>query len=409
MKSATSRFGWYLALLQLLFTLCWTVYAIYLPKLAAAAGIPAAAVILILMLDQLVFVVCDFATGIAADRVTRVLGRLGVWVTAATAISCAAFLALPFVAAAGAPALLAVTLVWTVTSSALRAPPLMLLGKYAAKPKLPYLTSLAMLGYGVAGALAPYLAVTLRDVDPRVPFALASIVLMLATLGMITAERRLADAPQPLAKLLETAPAPAFGTLTRPALVFGVATVVLALGFQVHVSIWSAPLFLRYAKPADLEWLMPVFWIGFNVAMLPASLIAKRRGGLAVMGGAGLCGALAILAADFAPNLNGMLIAQSAAGAAWGAILISAFTVAFTVGANGAEGRMAGLLFSALALATLARMATVALGLHAEATAAMLLFLPPVAWSVAGAVVLSLAARSLSRRDRDGSGQAAAP
>jgi hypothetical protein len=56
---------------------------------------------------------------------------------------------------------------------------------------------------------------------------------------------------------------------------------------------------------------------------------------------------------------------------------------------------MAGLLFSALALATLARMATVALGLHAEATAAMLLFLPPVAWSVAGAVVLSLAARAM--------------
>jgi hypothetical protein len=242
-----------------------------------------------------------------------------------------------------------------------------------------------------------------------VPFALASVVLMLTTLGMITAERRLADAPQPLARLLETAPAaPAFGTLTRKALVFGVAMVVLALGFQIHFSIWSAPLFLRYAKPADLEWLMPVFWIGFNVAMLPASLIAKRRGGLAVMGGAGLFGALAILATDFAPNLNGMMIAQGAAGAAWGAILMSAFTVAFTVGANGAEGRMAGLLFSALALATLGRMATVAFGLHAEATAAMLLFVPPVAWSIAGAIMLSVAARSLSGRNRDGSSQAAA-
>ena len=139
MNSATSRFGWYLALLQLLFTLCWTVYAIYLPKLAAAAGIPAAAVILILMLDQLVFVVCDFATGIAADKVTRVLGRLGKWVAAVTALSCAAFLALPFVAGAGAPVFLALTLLWAVTSSALRAPPLMLLGKYAAKPSIPFL------------------------------------------------------------------------------------------------------------------------------------------------------------------------------------------------------------------------------------------------------------------------------
>src|SRR3974390_420213 len=139
MGSATHRFGWYLALLQLLFTLCWTVYAIYLPGLAASAGLPPRAVIILLMLDQAVFTVCDFATGVAADKVTRVLGRLGPWVVAATAISCAAFLALPFVAVAGSPFLLAVTAVWTITSSALRAPPLMLLGKYAAKPAIPYL------------------------------------------------------------------------------------------------------------------------------------------------------------------------------------------------------------------------------------------------------------------------------
>ena len=35
----TYRFGWYLAALQLFFALCWTVYAIYFPKLAATAGI----------------------------------------------------------------------------------------------------------------------------------------------------------------------------------------------------------------------------------------------------------------------------------------------------------------------------------------------------------------------------------
>ena len=42
---------------------------------------------------------------------------------------------------------------------------------------------------------------------------------------------------------------------------------------------------------------------------------------------------------------------------------MSAFTVAFAIGENGGEGRMSGLLFSALALATLTRMATVATGL----------------------------------------------
>lgn len=252
----TQRFGWYLAILQLLFTLCWTAYVIYLPKLAAAAGIAPAAVILLLMLDQAIFTVSDFATGIAADKMTRVLGRLGIWVAAATAISCAAFLALPFVASAGAGVLIAVTVVWTLTSSALRAPPLMLLGKYAAKPQIPLLASLALLGTGIAGAVAPYLAITLRDVDPRIPFAVASIVLVLTTLGMIRAERLLASAPD----TKPAAPAAAaFGTMTTPAIVFALGMIVLALGYQIHFALESAPLFLRFAQAADLQWLMPVF------------------------------------------------------------------------------------------------------------------------------------------------------
>ena len=44
MGTASNRFGWYLAVLQL-FTLCWTVYLIYLPKLAAAAGLAPKAVV----------------------------------------------------------------------------------------------------------------------------------------------------------------------------------------------------------------------------------------------------------------------------------------------------------------------------------------------------------------------------
>ena len=105
MGTTSYRFGWYLAVLQLFFALCWTIYVIYLPKLAAAAGIAPKAVILVLMLDQAIFTICDFATGVAADKVTRVLGRLGVWVTAATALSCAAFLVMPLIAGFGAPIL----------------------------------------------------------------------------------------------------------------------------------------------------------------------------------------------------------------------------------------------------------------------------------------------------------------
>jgi MFS family permease len=395
MARNANRFGWYLAVLQLFFALCWTIYVIYLPKLAAAAGIAPKAVILVLLLDQAIFTVCDFFTGIATDRVTRVLGRLGVWVTAATALSCAAFLIMPLVAARGTPALIAVIVVWTVTSSALRAPPLMLLGKYARRPSIPYLSALALLGTGIAGAMGPYLTITLRDIDPRIPFAAASIVLMLVTLGMITAERRLASEPQPGPA---NAPVRSFGTMSRSAIVFALGIVTLALGYQMHFAIDSTPLFLRFTNAASLQWLMPVFWIGFNISMFPAGLITNRWGGYTVMGGAALIGALAILAAHLAQDLGQMVVAQFAAGAAWGAILMSAFTVAFAIGENGGEGRMSGLLFSALALATFARVATVATGFNADPSLkAVLQWVPTICWAVAGVVLLYLAAARVKR------------
>ena len=40
-----SRIGVYLAFLQLIFTLLWTIYVIYLPKLAASVGIAPSAVV----------------------------------------------------------------------------------------------------------------------------------------------------------------------------------------------------------------------------------------------------------------------------------------------------------------------------------------------------------------------------
>src|SRR5437868_11878818 len=100
--------GLYLAVVQLLFTLGWTVYAIFLPQLADQAGIPRAFVIWILLADQVIFAVMDYAMGVAADRVSQVIGKLGRLMVILTAVSCAAFVALPFVTGVGAPALLLV-------------------------------------------------------------------------------------------------------------------------------------------------------------------------------------------------------------------------------------------------------------------------------------------------------------
>jgi hypothetical protein len=68
--TSANRTAIYLAILQLVFTLGWTTYVIYLPRLAAEVGIAPSAVILILMLDQAIFTITDTAMGIAADRIS---------------------------------------------------------------------------------------------------------------------------------------------------------------------------------------------------------------------------------------------------------------------------------------------------------------------------------------------------
>jgi hypothetical protein len=384
---AANRTGVYLAILQLVFTLGWTVYAIYLPRLAAEVGIAPTAVILILMLDQAIFTITDTAMGIAADKIAPIVGRLGVFVASLTALSCAAFVALPFVAGSGPGAqaiFLGLIVIWAVTSSALRAPPLTLLGKHRAKPAIPFLSALAMLGYGMAGAVSPYLGVTLRNQDPRLPFVISSVVLLITALALSRVER--GCGPPVEAK----APAKPFGAVP---VAFIAAMVILSLGYQLHFAINSGPFFLRFAKPADLEWLLPVFWIGFNVAMFPASVVVKHRGGLIVMGAAGLLGAVAVFGAEMAGSLNMLIVAQFLAGAAWGCMLMSAVSAALAIGETGAEGKVVGLVFSALALATFARMAAVAGGLQKLPDYAPLLHWAPVAcWSVAGAGLLVLAA-----------------
>jgi hypothetical protein len=365
--------------------------------LAAEVGIAPATVILLLMLDQAIFTVTDTAMGIAADRVSPVVGRLGRFVGLLAAISCAAFVALPFVAAAGPGAqagFLVLTVIWVISSSALRAPPLTLLGKYGARPTLPLLSALAMLGYGLAGAVSPYLGVALRDQDPRLPFVISSVVLLLVALALSRVERGLADRVTTTER-----PEAATKPLGRVPVAFVAAMVVLALGFQLHLSINSPAMFKRFATDADLQWLLPIFWIGFNIAMFPASVVVKRRGGLMVIGAAAVVGAAAVLAAETATSVEMLIAAQFVAGAAWGCMLMSAVSTALALGATGAEGKVVGLVFSALALATFARLAAVAGGVPQQPDYAWLLQGAPVAcWTLAGAGLLWMAVARLHRR-----------
>jgi MFS family permease len=380
------RIGIYLAVVQFLFALTWTVYVIYLPKLAAQAGIPKQAVVFILLLDQLIFAVMDYATGAMADRVSRAVGKLGHFIVGVTLASCLAFLLLPFAAPKGAAwLLLSLTVLWTASSSALRAPPLVLIGKYAAAPSVPWLSALSLFGLGVAGALGPYLTIVLRDMDPRLPFALSSVALAFATLGVMWAERALAAT----AYIAQSSPRPQFKRATPWMIGFLVAALLLGLGFQIHFSLNSAALYLRHANPDQIPYLMPVFWIGFNILILPASLATRRYGGVSVTAVGALIAALASFTAVNTNSLELLIAMQFIAGGGWACVLMSLVSAALELGHTGREGKMTGGLFSLLALAAFARIAVVATELNKDPVYTGLLIWAPVAvWTFAGALLL---------------------
>ena len=93
---------------------------------------------------------------------------------------------------------------------------------------------------------------------------LSSVALVAAVSGLLWAEKHLQQAAAP--------ESPATGQtgkgVNADVALFYCAVALLGLGYQVHFALNSAPAYLRFAKPADLEYLMPVFWIGFNVLIL---------------------------------------------------------------------------------------------------------------------------------------------
>jgi len=367
---------------QFFFVTTWTAYVIYLPQLVAQAGIDRHWVPWILAADQVIFAVTDVVTGFWVDRMRAGIARLGGWILGATALSCAAFLAMPF-AGASPGLLLAAIAVWALTSSALRSPPWALLGRYAAKPSVPWLSTLVLTGTAIASGLAPYLGIALRGIDPKVPFLVSTVTLLVSVGVLVFAEKRISSGEQPKAEEPDSARniGPVF-----------IALLVLAVGFQIHFSLNSAPRYLKFAPAAELQFLMPVFWVGFNLMMFPASMAVKRIGAADLLTLAAALGALGTLASAFAPGKDLLLLAQFVAGGCWGAACVAAYTAAVGFGRGGREGRFLGALFAVLALATFARLAISGAGLPAQpGFSGMLAWAPQACWLL-GAMLL-LAAR----------------
>jgi len=377
-----------LSALQFFFALTWIVYVIYLPALAAQAGIDKRYVPWILAMDQAIFIACDWAAGVYADRVGRLVGRIGGRMAMVTLASCAAFIAMPWIAPAfGAIAFLALTALWSATSSALRAPPLALVSRHAPTPKQPLYASVYLMGFGIASALAPYLGLALKGVDARVPFAAASVALAAMAVLLALAERSYQSKSKAEARSDGA-------SSTADVALFALAALLFGAGFQAHFSFNSAPGYLRFIAAEELPRYMPLFWIGFNLAVIPAWLLPKRHGGLRMMVAGGIVGVVALVACSIAPTLPGLVFAQLLAGAAWGVVLWAAFTAAMEAGRPDRTGLATGLLFSMLAGAALVRLVLVAGGYAGQ--------LPTASIGVAAWIAATLIAATLVMRRRDG-------
>ena len=388
MNSVSTRVGLYFGLLQLFFWLSWVEYVIYLPKLAAQAGIDRGVVPWILVLDQAIFALCDWGAGLAADRVATIIGRLGKIVAGVTALSALAFLLLPFVTRLGAPAFVVLIVVWAITSSALRAPPLTLLGRYTPPDQQPWVGSLFLLGTGIASALAPLLAGWITAYDPRIMFAASAVSVVVVTFSIVWAEKTLVRSAPPEEHADTKIQSATF-------LVFLAAILLLAIGFQVHFFINTEPLFAKFARPHDLPALLSLFWIGFSLLMLPASFLTRRFGGILIMALGALLGAASAWAATQATDVVSLGFAQFICGGAWGCVTMSAVAAALAIGRPGSEGKAVGAMFSLLAVAAMARIVLVA-G-HFEQVPALALalpWLPGFSWLGAGLLLLPAARRA---------------
>lgn len=382
--------------LQLVLGLTWAVYALFLPQLVVAAGLPRSIVPWVLVIDQLVFAVSDPWAGAAGDRAAAGARRIGAPVAWLAGGAGLAFLLMPLSAHPGSGAFLGVLLlVWAVGTAALRAPLAALLGRHLPGSDAP---NAALIGAGLAlagvagGALVP----ALREVSPYVAFAWAGAGTALVAWLAVPAERwALSGAPPADRVSVESAESSGPGTragstdpsagLTLP--LFSAAA-LLAVGLQFHAFVAAPAAFGQAGAPG---W-STLFWIGSALAcgvfvivrrQVELRLLCVRAvaGGVLTLGCFGLVDGLAAKAA-----------AHLLAGVAWGVMLSGVIALGFGLGrAIGRVGLVVGCLFGLLAMATLIRIALGALGLWSAIGTGAALWAAAACWM--GAAALLLAAR----------------
>lgn len=356
------------AALQFGVVLSWTMYVLFLPGLLDHAGIARHWLIWILILDQAVFAVSDWAAGSYADRVAHQLRSVGPPLALAAVLSSLAMAALPWIADLKQPALLIAAVVfWVASSSALRAPAFSLLSKMGGIKTRAGVVSLSLVGLSLASAMGPLVTSLLREVEPRLPIVLAAFALAVAALltSQIGARAQSSD-----------------DELTEPSadwVPLVLAAYVAALGTQLHNTLIGEAMAPRFPSISP-EWMRSTFWIGFTAGLLVAARTATLPNALRPVNAALLIGAGALVVMRFADTVALLTLTQLLAGGTWAVIITATVVSALSRESAMYAGTSVGLLFSALALAAMTRLLIVAGGLH---HAAYMQWMPSTMWLLA--------------------------
>ncbi|MET0068355.1 MAG: hypothetical protein ABW076_18575 [Candidatus Thiodiazotropha sp.] len=388
MNSRTSGIlgiGLYLALIQFLFAICWLVYVIYLGDLLDQVGIGRKNLPWIILVDQMVFMLMDVMMGFNADRVARMVGRLGPWIVGINAVSCIAFAVIPMIAGFSSPTLfLLLVIVWVASASVLRAPPLVLLSRRATKPQIPGFAAMTLFGLALGAALSPYFGLWLKQQSPLLPFVVSAAALWLTTLGLVWAERKSptvvdASADERLPKV------------SSASIKLIVAALFLGLGFQVYTFFNTKPQFLQYVTQQELVVYLPLFWVGFNMLVFPAAAMVSRFGAMKILTTAAVTSVIGGIITAGSVSLPQLIAGQIITGAGWGLVFTAGISGALRLGSTGREGLLLGLWFSMLSLAAVLRVGMLLMGIKTmPGLQVMLEFLPVASWIVALLFLLSI-------------------
>jgi MFS family permease len=307
--------------MQFPFFLMWTTYAAFLPQLIAQAGLDAKYFFYISIMDNVCFIVMNPILAFAAERVGKKYGKFGLFFVLLVIFSSVNLICISLVAGTSQSLFFICTLLWSLSSSILRAPPIFLLFRHIKPFKHPKAIAISTIGMTVGGCVSPYIVPLYTDYSAWIPFSINALMLVLTSFGVIFAERQLERTKLLLEKdpnQKESEPEFEVDYITMVLLFVGIFFVYA--GFEGHTNIRSLNQYTRFASDkASGRFLAPTFWISNQIGMkLMALFLINKVHWKSNVLIASCLGGIGCLMAEVSNSLGVLVVANIFSGLGYG-------------------------------------------------------------------------------------------